>query len=113
MEGVNFNPFGRDEMEEEDVNWDNDLDKDLKRRLHELRQFNSRLETSSCEDYGNTSIEKNCIKEDTIELIANQIYNKIAKIISGRRKRLGIKGGNEYWSLTDNMLVSIQTTMAI
>ena len=33
MEGIDFNPFDRDEMEEEDVNWDNDLDKDLKRRI--------------------------------------------------------------------------------
>ena len=107
MEGVNFNPFGRDEMEEEDINWD-DLDKDLKRRLHELRQFNSRLETSSCEDYGNTSIKKNCIKEDTIELVANQIYNKIAKIISGRRKRLGIKGGNEIFE-SNRQYVSFNT----
>ena len=28
-----------------------------------------------------------------IELVANQIYDKIAKIINDRRKRLGIKGG--------------------
>ena len=77
MEGVDFNPFDHDEMEKEDNNWDNDLDKDLKRRLDELRQFNSRLEASSCEDYGNTLIEKNRIKEDMIELVANQIYDKI------------------------------------
>ena len=54
-----------------------------------------------------TMIEKNRIEEDTIELVANQIYNKITKIINGRRKRLGIKGGNKCWSLTDNMIVSI------
>ena len=33
------------------------------------------------------------MKEDTIELIANQIYHKITKLFNERRKRLGIKGG--------------------
>ena len=32
------------------------------------------------------------MKEDTIELVANQIYDRITKIINERRKRLGIKG---------------------
>ena len=32
------------------------------------------------------------MKGDTIELVANQIYDKITKLINDRRKRLGIKG---------------------
>ena len=38
-------------------------------------------------------LEKRKVKEDTIELIANQIYDKITKMINDKRKRLGIKGG--------------------
>ena len=33
------------------------------------------------------------MKEDTIELVANQIYDKITKLFNEKRKRLGIKGG--------------------
>ena len=33
------------------------------------------------------------MKDDTIELVANQIYDRITKLINDRRKRLGIKGG--------------------
>ena len=38
-------------------------------------------------------LEKRKVKEDTIELVANQMYDKITKLlINERRKRLGIKG---------------------
>ena len=33
------------------------------------------------------------MKRDTIELIANEIYDKLTKLFNDRRKRLGIKGG--------------------
>ena len=36
---------------------------------------------------------KNVLKNDTIELIANEIYDKLTKLFNDRRKRLGIKGG--------------------
>ena len=36
---------------------------------------------------------KNALKNDTIELIANEIYDKLTKLFNDRRKRLGIKGG--------------------
>ena len=42
---------------------------------------------------GNITLEKRKVKEDTIELAANQIYDKITKLFNDRRKRLGIKGG--------------------
>ena len=41
---------------------------------------------------GNITLEKHKVKEDTIELVANQIYDKITKLFNERRKRLGIKG---------------------
>ena len=36
---------------------------------------------------------KNALKNDTIELIANEIYDKLTKLFNDRSKRLGIKGG--------------------
>ena len=36
---------------------------------------------------------KEALKRDTIELIANEIYDKLTKLFNDRRKRLGIKGG--------------------
>ena len=36
---------------------------------------------------------KEVLKRDTIELIANEIYDKLTKLFNDRRKRLGIKGG--------------------
>ena len=40
-----------------------------------------------------TEKNKNASKKDTIELIANEIYDKLTKLFNYRRKRLGIKGG--------------------
>ena len=36
---------------------------------------------------------KEALKHDTIELVANEIYDKLTKLFNDRRKRLGIKGG--------------------
>ena len=63
---------------------------DLQRRFNELREFNTKLETSSDTDI---MLEKNKMKKDMIELVANQIYDRITKLINNRRKRSGIKGG--------------------
>ena len=38
-------------------------------------------------------------KKDTIELIANEMYDKTTTLINKRRKRLGIKGGAKYHKL--------------
>ena len=64
-----------------------------KRRFEELRHFISRLETSSHEEYGDIMLERNKMEEDTIELVANQIYDRITTVINDRRKRLSTKGG--------------------
>ena len=52
----------------------------IEAKLEELRQFNEKLETSSDEDFGNITLEKNKVKEGTIKLVANQIYDKITKL---------------------------------
>ena len=73
--------------------WDDGKITEVEVKLEELRHFNARLETSPDKDVGNITLEKRKVKEDTIELVANQIYDKITKLFNERRKRLGIKGG--------------------
>ena len=89
-EPVDIDPTDRDKTGEENDEWGDDLMNDLERRFNELKQFNARLETSSDTDI---MLEKNKLKEGTIELVSNQIYDKIAMLINKRRERSGIKGG--------------------
>ena len=63
---------------------------DLERRFNRLKQFNATLKTSSVK---HIMLDRDTVKEDTIELVANQIYNKITELFNEKRKRLGIKGG--------------------
>ena len=51
------------------------------------------MENSSYEEFGDITLQKNKVKQDTIELAANQIYDKVANLFNERRERLGIKGG--------------------
>ena len=92
-EPVVIDPIDRDEIGEEDNDWGDDLMTDLERRFNELRRFNTTLEESPDKDVENITLEKNKVKKDTIELVANQIYDKITMLFNERRKRLGIKGG--------------------
>ena len=96
-EPVDIDPARRDEMGEEDNQWGNVLRNDLQRRFNELRQFDKRLETSSDENFGEITLEleKNKVKEDTIELVANQMYDEMTMLINDRRKPLGKKGGTK------------------
>ena len=89
-----IDPFDRDEIGEEDYRWDDTFINNLETRLNKLRQFNKTLNESTDEDTIDITIKtKNALKKDTIELIANEIYDKLTKLFNDRRKRLGIKGG--------------------
>ena len=89
-----IDPFDRGEIEEEDARWDDAFTNKLEARLNKLRQFNKTLDESHDENLIDTTIRtKNALKKDTIELIANEIYDKLTKLFNDRRKRLGIKGG--------------------
>ena len=74
------------EIGEEDDKWGNVLMNDLQRRFNELRQFNKRLEDPSDQNFGEITLQKNKMKEDTIELVANQMYAKMTMLINDRRK---------------------------
>ena len=89
-----IDPFDRDEIGEEDDRWDDTFTHDLETRLNKLRQFNKTLNESTDEDtIEMTEKVKDILKKDTIELVANQIYDKVTKFFNDRRKRFGIKGG--------------------
>ena len=89
-----IDPFDRDEIGDEDYKWDDTFTNNLETRLNKLRQFNKTLDESHDENLIDTTIKtKNALKKDTIELIANEIYDKLTKLFNDRRKRLGIKGG--------------------
>ena len=84
----------RDEIGEEDVRWDDTFTNNLETRLNKLRQFNKTLDESHDENLIDATIKtRNALKKDTIEFIANEIYDKLTKLFNDRRKRLGIKGG--------------------
>ena len=84
----------RDDMEDEDYKWDDDIVKDLELRFNKLREFNETLNEST--DEGTIEITdkaKNAFKKDTIELVANQIYDRLTTFFNNDRKRFGIQGG--------------------
>ena len=72
-EGIDY-----DKIEDEDYKWDDDIVKDLELRFNKLREFNETLNESTDEDTIEiTEKAKNALKRDTIELVANQIYDRL------------------------------------
>ena len=89
-----IDPFDRGEIGEEGYRWDDTFIHNLETRLNKLRQFNKDLDESiDVKTMEITYKTKDALKRDTIELIANEIYDKLTKLFNDRRKRLGIKGG--------------------
>ena len=67
-----------DKTGDEDYKWDDDVIKDLEVRFNKLREFNEILNESTDEDtIEMTEKTKDALKHDTIELAANQIYDKL------------------------------------
>ena len=95
-EPVDVDPTGRDGIGEEDDKWDGGKISEMEAKLEELRQFNARLKKSPGKDLeNNIMLEKSKVKEGNIELILNQMYDKITTLFNDRGKRLGIKGGDK------------------
>ena len=83
-----------DKIGDEDYKWDDDVIKDLELRFNKLRVFNETLNESTDEyTIEMTEKAKNALKRDTIELVANQIYDKLTIFFNNDRKRFGIQGG--------------------
>ena len=77
---VSFEPIDTDydKIRDEDYKWDDNVIKDLELRFKKLREFNETLNESTNEDtIEMTEKTKDALKHDTIELAANQIYNRL------------------------------------
>ena len=88
-EGIDYDKIG-----DEDYKWDDDVIKDLELRFNKLREFNETLNESTDENTIKMTVKtKDALKRDTIELVANQIYDKLTIFFNNDRKRFGIQGG--------------------
>ena len=93
---VSFEPvdIDYDKIGDEDYKWDDGVIKDLELRFNKLREFDETLNESTDEDtIEMTEKTKNALKRDTIELVANQIYDRLTIFFYNDRKRFGIQGG--------------------
>ena len=69
-----IDPFDHGEIGDEDYKWDDTFTHNLETRLNKLRQFNKTLNESNDEvTIEITEKTKNALKQDTIELISNEI----------------------------------------
>ena len=81
-------------MGEEYDKWDDDFVNDLEIRFNRLRGFNETLNESTDEDAIEMTEEtKYVLKHDTIELVGNQIYDKLITMFDNDRKRFGVQKG--------------------
>ena len=83
-----------DKIEDEDYKGDDDVIKDLELCFNKLREFDETLNESTNEDtMAMTKKTKDALKRDTIELVANKIYDRLTIFFNNDRKRFGIQGG--------------------
>ena len=93
-EPIDITHFYHDDIEDVYSNWGDNLKNDLEVRFNKLRKFNETLNESTDEDtIEMTEKTKDAFKRGTIELIANQIYDRLTLSFDNTRKRLGIQKG--------------------
>ena len=86
---IDYNKIG-----DGDYKWDDDVIKDLEVRFNKLRGYDETLNESTDEDTIEMTIKnKDALKHDTIELAANQIYDRLTIFFNNDRNRFGIQGG--------------------
>ena len=89
-----------DKIGDEDYKWDDDVMKNLEIRFNKLREFNRDLNESTDDDHIEmTEKVKYALKKDTIELVANQIYDRLTIMFNDTRERLGIENDTPLESL--------------
>ena len=93
-EPVDITHFDHDDMEDVYDDWGDNFKNNLEIRFNKLREFNETLNESTDEDtIEMTEKTKDAFKRGTIELIANQIYDRLTLSFDNARKRLGIQKG--------------------
>ena len=94
---VSFEPVDTDynKIGDEDYKWDDNVIKDLELRFNKLRELDETLNESTDEDtIEMTEKTKDALKHNTIELAANQIYDRLTIFFNNdTKKRFGIQGG--------------------
>ena len=93
---VSFEPVDTDydKIGDKDYKWDDDVIKELELRFNKRREFDETLNESTGENtIEMTEKTKNALKRDTIELVANQIYDRLTIFFNNDGKRFGIQGG--------------------
>ena len=84
----------RDGLREEYDKWDDNVIKNLEVRFNKLKEYDETLNESTNEDtIEMTEKTKDALKHGTIELVANQIYDKLTIYFNNDRKRFGINKG--------------------
>ena len=93
-EPIDITHFNHDDIEDVYGDWGDDFKNNLEVRSNKLREFNATLNESTNEDTIEiTEKTKDAFKRGTIELIANQIYDRLTISFDNTRKRLGIHKG--------------------
>ena len=91
-EPVDVSQLDRDEIEDLHADWDDAFKSNLEVRYNKLREFAETLNDSTDEDnIKMTDKGKDKFKHGTIELVANQIYDKLTIFFNNTRKKLGIQ----------------------
>ena len=91
-EPVDVGQFDHDDIEDVYGDWGDNFKNDLEVRFNKLREFNETLNESTNDDtIEMTEKTKDAFKRGTIELIANQIYNRLTLSFDNTRKRFGIQ----------------------
>ena len=89
---ADIDPSDCDEIREEYDEWGDDLMKDLYKRFDKLKRFNATLKESTDKDFDkNVTIEKSKMKKDTIQLVANEIYDKVINLFNNTREKFKIE----------------------
>ena len=93
-EPVDIGQFDCDDIEDIYGEWGDDFKINLEIRFDRIRKFNETLNESTDEDtIEMTEKSKDAFKRGTIELITNQIYDRLTISFDNTRKRLGIHKG--------------------
>ena len=93
-DAVDVSQFNHDDIEDVHGDWGDDFKNDLEVRYNKLRGFDETLNESTDEDtIEMTEKTKDAFKCGTIELIANQIYDRLTILFDNTRKRLSIHKG--------------------
>ena len=86
-EPIDITHFDRDDIEDVYGEWGDDFKSNLETRFNKLRGFNETLNESTDEDtIEMTEKAKDAFKRGTIELIANQIYDRLTISFDNTRK---------------------------